>query len=40
MAYILVAIQLEERHIVAIHGDAYKNHRNQVSMIVPLPKGK
>jgi len=39
-AYILVAIQFEERDIVNAHGASYENYRKQVSMIVPIPKGK
>jgi protein-S-isoprenylcysteine O-methyltransferase Ste14 len=37
-AYILVAIQLEERDLVAIHGQAYEDYRSEVSMLVPIPK--
>ena len=37
-AYILVAIQLEERDLVKIHGQAYVEYRKQVSMIIPIPK--
>jgi protein-S-isoprenylcysteine O-methyltransferase Ste14 len=37
-AYILVAIQLEERDIVSIHGTAYEEYREQVSMLLPIPK--
>ena len=37
--YILVAIQLEERKPVDIHGEAYENYRRQVSMLLPIPKG-
>jgi protein-S-isoprenylcysteine O-methyltransferase Ste14 len=33
--YILVAIQLEERDLVAIHGDDYRNYRAQTPMLVP-----
>jgi protein-S-isoprenylcysteine O-methyltransferase Ste14 len=36
--YILVAIQLEERDIVSVHGAAYEDYRQRVSMLVPLPK--
>ena len=37
-AYILIAIQLEERDIVSIHGTAYEDYRKQVSMLLPIPK--
>jgi len=37
-AYILVAIQIEERDIVAEHGENYEAYRKRVSMIVPIPK--
>jgi protein-S-isoprenylcysteine O-methyltransferase Ste14 len=37
-AYILVAIQIEERDIVKAHGATYEEYRKQVSMIVPIPK--
>jgi protein-S-isoprenylcysteine O-methyltransferase Ste14 len=37
-AYILVAIQLEERDIVDAHGATYEEYRKQVSMILPIPK--
>lgn len=39
-AYILVAIQFEERDIVSAHGQAYEDYRNQVSMLLPIPKKK
>jgi protein-S-isoprenylcysteine O-methyltransferase Ste14 len=39
-AYILVAIQLEERDIVSVHGTAYEDYRKQVSMLLPIPKRK
>ena len=34
-AYILVAIQLEERDLVAEHGSAYERYRQRVPMLVP-----
>ena len=37
-AYILVAIRLEERDIVSVHGTAYEDYRKQVSMLLPIPK--
>ena len=36
--YILIAIQLEERDIVSVHGTAYEEYRKQVSMLLPIPK--
>lgn len=39
-AYMLIAIQIEERDLVSIHGEDYKKYRRQVSMLLPIPKGK
>lgn len=39
-AYILIALQLEERDLVRYHGTAYEEYRRQVSMILPFPKKK
>jgi len=39
-AYILIAIQLEERDMVSIHGETYEEYRRQVSMLLPLPPKK
>src|SRR5438105_4322683 len=38
-AYILIAIQLEERDLVQFH-EEYANYRRQVPMLVPLPGRK
>ncbi len=35
-AYILLAIQFEERDLVTEHGSTYENYRKRVPMIVPL----
>jgi protein-S-isoprenylcysteine O-methyltransferase Ste14 len=37
-AYILVAIQLEERDLVNAHGETYKDYKRNVGMLVPVPK--
>lgn len=39
-AYMLIAIQLEERDLVSHHGATYEEYRQKVSMILPLPKKK
>jgi protein-S-isoprenylcysteine O-methyltransferase Ste14 len=37
--YILIAVKfLEERDLVAMYGDAYRNYQRRVSMILPLPR--
>jgi protein-S-isoprenylcysteine O-methyltransferase Ste14 len=36
-AYILIAIQIEERTLMAIHGEDYRRYRERVSMIIPMP---
>lgn len=36
-AYILIAIQIEERDLLHMHGTDYERYRSRVSMIVPVP---
>ena len=39
LGYMLVAIQLEERDLIRIFGDAYRGYRERVSMLAPVPTG-
>ena len=39
-AYILIAIQLEERDLIAMFGDQYRRYRQHVAMLLPLPSRK
>ena len=39
-AYILMAIQVEERTLIAIHGDEYRRYQRRVSMIIPMMPSK
>jgi protein-S-isoprenylcysteine O-methyltransferase Ste14 len=36
--YILLAIQLEERDLLRVHGSQYAEYRRRVSMLLPLPR--
>ena len=37
--YILIAIRYEERDLLTFHGDAYREYRERVPALVPLPGG-
>jgi protein-S-isoprenylcysteine O-methyltransferase Ste14 len=37
--YVLVGIQLEERDLIAAHGEAYERYRKSTPMLVPRPGG-
>lgn len=39
-AYILIALQLEERDLASAYGTTYEDYRKQVSMLLPIPKRK
>jgi methanethiol S-methyltransferase len=39
-AYIILAIQFEERDLVSEHGQAYEEYRNRVPMLLPVPVGR
>ena len=38
--YILTAIQLEERDLLLVHGEKYRNYKKWTSMIIPFSKFK
>jgi methanethiol S-methyltransferase len=37
-AYIVVAIQFEERDLIHSYGDTYRKYRQRVSMLIPIPR--
>jgi hypothetical protein len=37
-AYVLIAIQLEERDLIHLFGDQYRRYRKEVAMLIPLPR--
>lgn len=39
-AYILIAIQLEEHDLLNHFGDAYRDYKSRVGMLIPLPFGR
>ena len=40
LAYIVVALFLEERELVAMHGDSYRDYQRRVSKLVPMPPSR
>ena len=38
-AYVLIALQLEERDLLVYHGETYSAYQRQVRMLVPIPRG-
>ena len=36
-AYMLIAIRFEKRDLMMFYGDAYRNYRSKVSMLIPRP---
>jgi protein-S-isoprenylcysteine O-methyltransferase Ste14 len=39
-AYVLVAIRLEERDLVRVHGERYRRYQRDVPMLIPAPPGR
>lgn len=39
-AYVLVAIQIEERTLIYLHGDRYRDYQRRVSMLLPFGGGR
>lgn len=39
-AYIVVALQFEERDLVSFHGDDYKDYKKRVWALIPFPPKK
>ena len=37
-AYILIAIQFEEKDLIDFFGDKYRQYTHRTSMLLPLPK--
>jgi protein-S-isoprenylcysteine O-methyltransferase Ste14 len=37
-AYMLIAVQLEERDLIGFHGDAYRQYQQRTPMLIPFTK--
>jgi len=38
--YIVIALQLEERDLVAVHGETYQEYQSTTPMLIPFTKGR
>jgi protein-S-isoprenylcysteine O-methyltransferase Ste14 len=39
-AWVLIAIQIEERDLVEFHGEQYRQYQQRVPMLIPIPRGR
>jgi hypothetical protein len=38
--YILTAVQFEERDLITVYGDKYRNYKKWAPMLIPFSKGR
>jgi protein-S-isoprenylcysteine O-methyltransferase Ste14 len=39
-AYVVIGVNIEERTLLALHGEDYRQYRRRVSMLIPMPPKK